>query len=122
MVTMGERLTNVKLSISGIEKEFQIDKDKEMIHGDIKEEDKEEDRDKDDHSSELEGLQQVDQLKYMLKHQDNGEWRDHNTWYNLTGSCGYSCKDGHHKAMKRLSKTGFVECKKDNNLVFRLKK
>jgi hypothetical protein len=38
MVTMPERLTNVKISNSGIENEFTIDGNKEKIHGNVKEE------------------------------------------------------------------------------------
>ena len=120
MVTIPERKSRKKLSVNGIESSFTVDKKIESVHGKLVEEEEQEEDDIED----LSGLTSIERLKYMIKHNDNGIWRTHSTWYDLTGSCGYMDKSNHHKAMTQtLINQGFVEKRKISNLFeFRMKK
>lgn len=71
-----------------------------------------------------EELKPIDVLKKMIQHHDDGIWRNHNTWYDLTGDCGYQDKSNHHKAMTQtLVNQHFIEKRKISNYFeFRMKK
>jgi len=121
MVVIPERKSKKKLSVNGIESNFTVDKKIESVHGKLVEEEKEQEEEV---IEDLSGLTSIERLKYMIKHHDNGIWRTHSTWYDLTGSCGYMDKSNHHKAMTQtLINQGFVEKRKISNLFeFRMKK
>lgn len=117
MVKIPKRMSKKKLSVNEIESSFTVDKNIEPIHGNLREEEEENDLEND-------LSENIDKLKYMIRHNDNGTWRTHSVWYNLTGPCGYKDKSNHHKAMTQtLIIHGFVEKRKVNSLFeFRMKK
>ena len=114
MVVISERKSRKKLSVNGIESIFKVDKKIESVHGKLMEENEEEDAD----------LSSIEMLKRMIFNHDIGTWRNHSTWYNLTGACGYKDKSNHHKAITQtLVNQGFVEKRKIGTLYeFRMKK